>query len=35
MPYEFEIYDGNHTDRVAERIETKVLPLFARDLTFE
>lgn len=30
-----DVYDGNHTNRVAERIETKVLPFFTRHLKFE
>ena len=30
----FEIYEGTHTSRVAERIETKMLPFFSRNLTF-
>lgn len=31
----FEIYDGNHTNRVAERIETKALPFFSENLSFD
>ena len=28
----FEVYDGNHTNRIAERFQTKVLPFFAAHL---
>jgi S-formylglutathione hydrolase len=31
----FEIYDGNHTNRVAERIEAKLLPFFSENLSFD
>jgi S-formylglutathione hydrolase len=30
-----EVYEGNHTNRVAERIETKVMPFFSQKLAFE
>ncbi len=30
----YETYDGNHTNRVAERIENKVMPFFSRHLSF-
>jgi S-formylglutathione hydrolase len=30
----FEIYDGDHLNHIAERIETKVLPFFSKNLTF-
>jgi enterochelin esterase-like enzyme len=30
----FEIYDGDHTNRIAARIETKVLPFFSAQLLF-
>lgn len=30
----FELYDGDHTNRIAERVETKVLPFFSRNLSF-
>jgi hypothetical protein len=30
----FEIYEGTHTSRVAERLETKTLPFFSENLTF-
>ena len=29
-----EIYEGDHTNRVAERIETTVLPFFSKNLSF-
>lgn len=32
LPHDFEIYEGNHTNRIAERIETKVLPFFSTHL---
>ena len=35
LGHEFEVYEGNHTNRIAERIETKVLPFFTRNLSFE
>jgi enterochelin esterase-like enzyme len=28
----FEVYDGNHVNRIAERFESKVLPFFASHL---
>ena len=35
IAHDFEIYEGNHTNRVAERIETKTMPFFTRHLKFE
>ena len=35
IAHEFEIYEGTHTSRIAERLETKVLPYFTRTLSFE
>jgi len=32
IPHEFEMYQGNHVNRVAERLETKTLPFFGREL---
>ena len=32
---EFEIYEGDHINRVAERIETKTMPFFAEHLVFD
>lgn len=34
VAHTFETYDGNHTSRVRERIETKVLPFFSATLEF-
>jgi enterochelin esterase-like enzyme len=31
----YETYEGNHMNKVAERYETRVLPFFSRELTFE
>jgi enterochelin esterase-like enzyme len=31
----YETYEGNHTNKVAERYETRVLPFFSRELLFE
>lgn len=31
----FEIYEGNHIDHVAERIETKMLQFFSENLSFD
>lgn len=31
----YEDYDGDHVNKVSERIEMKVLPFFARNLSFE
>ena len=30
----FETYEGDHTNRVAERVEMKVLPFFSNSLSF-
>jgi S-formylglutathione hydrolase len=32
VPHYYEEYDGDHTNRVAERLERNVLPFFARNL---
>jgi len=32
MGHTFETYDGDHTNRVPERIEQKVLPFFSKSL---
>jgi len=32
--YKFETYEGDHTNRIAERIEMKVLPFFSEYLNF-
>jgi S-formylglutathione hydrolase FrmB len=34
IAHTFEIYEGNHTNRVRERFETKVIPFFAQHLNF-
>ena len=34
IPFEFEEYDGNHVNRIRERIETLVLPFFSEILEF-
>jgi S-formylglutathione hydrolase FrmB len=34
IAHAFEIYEGNHTNRVAERIETMVMPFFSTNLSF-
>lgn len=35
VPHFFEVYQGDHINRVAERIETKMLKFFAENLSFE
>ena len=35
IPHEFEIYEGDHTNRVDERIRRKTLPFFGENLEFE
>ena len=32
VTHTFEIYEGNHTNRVKERFEAKVLPFFSTNL---
>jgi S-formylglutathione hydrolase FrmB len=34
IPHSFEIHDGDHTNRLAVRIETKVLPFFSNNFSF-
>ena len=34
VTHTFETYEGNHTNRVPERIEMKVLPFFSNNLSF-
>jgi S-formylglutathione hydrolase len=34
IEHTFEIYEGTHTSKIAERVETKVLPFFSHHLTF-
>jgi hypothetical protein len=31
----YETYEGDHTNKVAERYETRVLPFFSKELAFE
>lgn len=35
IAHQFEIYEGNHVDHIADRIELKVVPFFSRNLSFE
>jgi enterochelin esterase-like enzyme len=35
IAHDLEIYEGDHVNRVAERIETKAIPFFSRHLQFE
>ena len=35
IPHTYETYDGDHLNRVAERLETKVFPFFSESLRFE
>ncbi|MCB1123160.1 MAG: esterase, partial [Verrucomicrobiae bacterium] len=35
IPHEFESYEGNHTNRISDRIRYKVLPFFSEHLEFE
>jgi enterochelin esterase-like enzyme len=35
IAHEFETYEGDHNNRIAERIATSVLPFFSKHLTFE
>ena len=34
VPHKFETYEGNHTNRVKDRFETRVLPFFSENLKF-
>ena len=34
IPHFFEIYEGNHVNHVADRLEAKVLPFFSKNLSF-
>ena len=34
IPHSFEVYQGDHRNRIRERVETKVLPFFAKSLKF-
>jgi S-formylglutathione hydrolase len=35
IPHVFQIYPGDHTNHIADRIETKVVPFFSKNLAFE
>lgn len=35
IPHTYETYEGNHTNKVPERFEGKLLPFFSNNLTFE
>jgi hypothetical protein len=35
IDHAFETYEGNHRNRVGERIETHVLPFFSSHLVFD
>jgi S-formylglutathione hydrolase FrmB len=35
IPHRFEEYEGNHSNRIQERLVTRVLPFFSEVLTFE
>jgi S-formylglutathione hydrolase len=34
IPHAFEIYPGNHVSGIADRVETKALPFFSKNLSF-
>ena len=34
LAHTFETYEGDHTNRVPQRIETRVLPFFSNNLSF-
>lgn len=34
IEHTFEIYDGDHSSRIPERLETKVFPFFSKNLLF-
>jgi enterochelin esterase-like enzyme len=35
IPHQFEIYDGDHLNHIADRIETKLVPFFSQNLSFD
>jgi S-formylglutathione hydrolase len=35
IPHTFETYEGTHTSKISERLETKVLPYFSKNLSFD
>jgi S-formylglutathione hydrolase len=34
VPHLYEVYEGDHLNRIAERIENRVLPFFSKNLSF-
>lgn len=35
VPHQYESYEGDHLNRIAERIQTKALPFFTKNLVFQ
>jgi esterase/lipase superfamily enzyme len=35
IEHTFEVYDGDHSNRIPERVETKVIPFFSANLEFQ
>ncbi len=35
VPHQFESYEGDHLNRIADRIQTRTLPFFSEHLVFE
>lgn len=35
IPHQYESYEGDHLNRIAERIQTKALPFFSENLVFQ
>ena len=35
IPHQYESYEGNHTNRIADRIRNRTLPFFSEHLIFE
>jgi hypothetical protein len=35
VPHTFETYEGDHGNRIPQRLEEKVLPFFSKQLSFE
>ena len=35
IEHTFEVYDGDHSNRIPERLETKVFPFFSENLVLE
>jgi len=34
IPHQFEVYEGDHLNHIADRIETKLIPFFSSELAF-